>query len=127
GTWLSTSTNGELDTGATAPSVGDVIVLEAAGGSPRVSLGRVVDVDGLLLETEFAPGENYAAGTAVYRVEDAVIFPVAPAPSAAGPSSRRATEGDAPMTNAYSGRIGAAGAWERAMGFAPLPLVTARD
>lgn len=125
--WLSASQTGELAIGATVPSMNDVIVLEAGGGSPRISLGRVVAVESLSIECQYPPGATYAAGSAVYRVTDAVKLPVAPAPAASGPSSRRSSETDIPTTTNYSARLGAAGVWQRPLRFAPLPLIVARD
>jgi hypothetical protein len=125
--WISDSLTGELAIGATVPSFGEVIVLEASGGSPRVGLGRVVDVASLTVECQFAPGTTHAAGSAVYRVTDAVHLPTVPSPAASGPASRRSSDAELPATSTYSARLGAAGVWQRPLRFAPLPLIAARD
>jgi len=126
-TWDHDATEGTLDTGGTPPAPGDVLVLEAGGGSPRLSLGRVVDVEGLQIETDHAPGETFAAGSLVHRVENSLFFPCLPAPMGPGPSSRRSGEADMPLAAAFSARIGAGGAWERRIRLAPLPLLMARN
>ncbi len=125
--WETGETTGTLDVGGTPPLVGDVLVIEPTGGAPRVSLGRVMDVDGLAIETTHTPGLVIPSGSPVHRVADAVVMPCPPAASGPGPTSRRTAQIDVPLASAFSGRAGAGGAWERRLRFSPLALALARD
>jgi hypothetical protein len=125
--WDAEETSGTLDIGGTPPLVGEVLVLEPTGGAPRVSLGRVTDVDGLAIETTHAPDVVIPSGSSVHRVIDAVMMPCPPAASGPGPTSRRTAQVDVPLASAFSGRVGAADAWERRLRFSPLVLAVARD
>jgi hypothetical protein len=125
--WEAGETSGTLDIGGTPPLVGDVLVLESTGGAPRVSLGRVTDVDGLAIEITHAPDVVIPSGSSVRRLIDAVMMPCAPASSGPGPSSRRTGQADVPLASTISGRAGASGAWERRLRFSPLALADARE